>query len=32
MPPVGGLLPVTEQNAIRDWINSLTPGNYDYCQ
>jgi hypothetical protein len=32
MPPVGGLLPVSEQNAIRDWINSLTPGNYDYCE
>lgn len=32
MPPIGGLIPVSEQNAIRDWINSLTPGNYDYCQ
>lgn len=31
MPPIGGLIPVAEQNAIRDWINSLTPGDTNFC-
>lgn len=31
MPPVGAMLPVSEQNAIRDWINGLTPGDPNFC-
>jgi hypothetical protein len=31
MPPIGGLIPVSEQNAIRDWINGLTPGDPNFC-
>jgi hypothetical protein len=31
MPPIGGQIPVSEQNAIRDWINSLTPGDTNFC-
>jgi hypothetical protein len=31
MPPVGAMLPVSEQNAIRDWINGLDPLDPNFC-
>ena len=31
MPPIGGLIPLAEQNAIRDWINGLDPNDPNFC-
>jgi hypothetical protein len=31
MPPIGGLLPAAEINAIGTWIDSLNPADPNYC-
>jgi len=31
MPPIGGLIPVAERNAIAAWIDALNPIDPDYC-
>lgn len=31
MPPIGGMLPQNERDAIGAWIDSLTPGDPNFC-
>ena len=31
MPPIGGLLPQSERDAVGAWIDSLDPLDANYC-